>query len=185
MTVAVRSHAAELLSQLSTPARLLVLAELVRRGDEGATLGELASALELPIPKLGDACSRLLGLAAISCIDGRYVARLAGLREASRALDQQQPIAPLLAEYPKLRGAFSHGRLVTIPTLFSDGYFALAEMLARFVALDRPVDEAEINRRLSGVTDDVAKIRRMLVDLGWLARDKAGIAYEPSRPSAG
>jgi DNA-binding transcriptional ArsR family regulator len=183
MSVAVRGKAAEMLSQLSNPTRLLVLAELVRRGDGGATLSELATALELPVAKLGDACSRLLSLdAAGRTGDGRYVARLAGLREISQSLDETQPISVWLAEYPKLRGLFSHGRLIALPVLYGDPYWQLAEVLARFVALDGPVDEPEINRRLSAVTDDVAKIRRMLVDTGWFERDRAGTTYRPSRP---
>jgi hypothetical protein len=36
--------------------------------------------------------------------------------------------------------------------------------------------------RLATLTDDVAKIRRMLVDVGWLTRDRAGSRYEPSVP---
>jgi hypothetical protein len=183
MSVAVRGRAAELLSHLSNQTRLLVLAELARRGEDGATLSELAAALDLPVPKLGDACARLLSVhAATRMPDGRYVARLAGLREASAALDDLQPISALLDEYPKLRSVFSHGRLVSLPVLYGDAYWQLAEMLARFVALESPVDEADINRRLSAVSNDVALLRRMLVDTGWLARDKAGTTYEPSRP---
>ncbi|HEY2791108.1 MAG TPA: DUF2087 domain-containing protein [Micromonosporaceae bacterium] len=175
--------AAELLSLLSNRDRLLVLAEVVRHGDDGATLGELSVALAQPLAKIGDACARLHSAGAVTRMDGnRYVARLAGLHEAARALDDATPIAPLLAEYPKLRGLFSHGRLIAMPVLFSDGYFALAEMLARFVALDGPVDEAEVNARLSAVTDDVAKIRRLLVDMDWLKRDRAGTTYEPRTP---
>jgi hypothetical protein len=183
MSVAARSHAAELLSQLANPTRLMVLAELVRHGDGGATLAELATAMDLPVAKLGDACSRLLSAqAAERSSDGRYSARLAGLREASQALDDLQPIGVLLTDYPKLRSAFSHGRLISIPVLYGEGYWQLAEVLARFVALDGPVDEPEVNRRLAGVTDDVAKIRRMLVDTGWLERDKAGTTYTPAHP---
>ena len=43
-------------------------------------------------------------------------------------------------------------------------------------------DEDEINRRLAAVTDDVAGVRRMLVDTGWLERDRAGTTYGPGRP---
>jgi hypothetical protein len=39
--------------------------------------------------------------------------------------------------------------------------------------------------RLATLTDDVAKIRRMLVDVGWLKRDRAGSRYEPFRTGQG
>jgi uncharacterized protein DUF2087 len=183
MSAAVHVRAAEVLSQLSNPTRLCLLGELVRRGDDGATLADLAAALELPVMKVGDACSKLLALdVATRNGAGRYVARLAGLRDISAALDELQPITALLGEYPRLRGTFSHGRLVAMPVLYGDLYWQLAEVLARFVALDGPVNEAEINRRLSGVGDDVALLRRMLVETGWFIRDRAGTTYEPSQP---
>lgn len=182
MSVAVRARAADLLSLMSDETRLLVLAELVRRGDGGATLTEIAESLGLPLAKVGDACARMTSLEVVTRANGRYRARLLGLREASNDLDGLQPISRLLTEYPKLRGVFSHGRLIAMPVLFGDVYWQLAEMLARFIDLDGLVDEAEINERLSGVTDDVALIRRMLVDTGWLERDRAGTTYGPSHP---
>jgi len=184
MSVAIRARAADLLSLMSDETRLLILAELVRRGRTGATLPELSQALGLPLPKVGDACARMTGMEIAIRVDGRYAARLHSLQEASRDLDTLQPISQLLAEYPKLKSIFSHGRLVAMPVLYGDVYWQLAEMLARFVALADLADEPEINRRLSGVTDDVALLRRMLVDTGWLERDKAGTTYGPSRPQA-
>ena len=62
---------------------------------------------------------------------------------------------------------------------WSDGR---AHDMDRFLALDGLCDEDEINRRLSAVTDDVAGVRRMLVDTGWLERDRAGTTYGPGRP---
>jgi hypothetical protein len=93
-----------------------------------------------------------------------------------------QPIAPLLATYPQLRGNFSHGRLVSLPPTLSDRYQQLGELLARFLALDGLYDEDQINHRLAAVTDEVASVRRMLVDTGWLERDRAGTTYGAGRP---
>lgn len=177
------SRAAEILAQLSGQTRLLALAELTRRGRDGATLAELSYALDLPLPKTGDACARLVALGlATGSGNGVYRARPEGLREAAAAVDRLQPIAPLLAEYPQLRGNFSHGRLTSLPPTLSDRYQLVGELLARFLALDGLYDEDGINRRLAAVADDVAGVRRMLVDTGWLERDRAGSTYGLGRP---
>ena len=177
------ARAAEVLAQLSVPVRLLALAELVRRGKEGASLGELSYAMELPLPEVGDACARLVGLGlATGTGNGFYRARPDGLRDAAAAVDRLQPITPLLADYPQLRGNFSHGRLTGLPPTLSDRYELIGELIARYLALDGLYAEDEINRRLATITDEVAGTRRMLVDTGWLERDRAGRTYGPGRP---
>jgi hypothetical protein len=177
------ARAADVLAQLSSPTRLLAFAELVRRGNEGATLAELTYLLDLPKAQVGDAMARLVGIGvATGTGDGVYRARPEGLREAAAAVDALQPIAPLLAGYPALRSYFSHGRLTSLPPTLSDRYSLLGELLARFLALDGLFSEDDINRRLAAVTDDVAGVRRMLVDTGWLERDRAGTTYGAGRP---
>jgi len=177
------ARAAEVLTQLSSQSRLLAFAELVRHGEQGATLAELAYALDLPLPKAGNACARLVAAGiATGFGNGVYRARLEGLREAAAAVDRLQPIAPLLADYPQLRGNFAHGRLTSLPPTLSDRYQLMGELLARFLALDGLYDEDGINRRLAPVTDDVAGVRRMLVETGWLERDRAGSTYGAGRP---
>jgi hypothetical protein len=177
------ARAAELLTQLAVPARLLVLGELGRRGLTGATLAELTEATGLPLAKTGDACARLVGLGlAAGDGNGTYRARLDGLRDAAAAVDGAQPIAALLDGYPQLRAHFAHGRLTTMPPTLGDRYTQLGELLVRFLALDDLCGEDELNRRLSAITDDVAGVRRMLVDTGWLERDRAGTTYGQARP---
>jgi hypothetical protein len=176
------ARAAEILAQLSSPTRLLALAELVRCGPGGASLAELAYRLDRPLPETGDACARLVAIGvAIGSGNGFYRARLDELRESAEAVDRLQPIAVLLADYPKLRGNFKHGRLISLPPTLSDRYPMIGELLARFLALDGLYDEDEINGRLAVVADDVAGARRMLVDTGWLERDRAGTTYGPGR----
>jgi DNA-binding transcriptional ArsR family regulator len=177
------ARAAEMLAQLSSPARLSAYAELVRRGQEGATLAELAYVLDVPVPQAGEALARLTGAGlATGTGNGVYRANAATLREAAAAVDRMQPIAPLLADYPQLRGNFAHGRLTSLPPTLSERYQRIGELLARFLALDGLYDEDDINRRLSAVTDDVAGARRMMVETGWLERDRAGTTYGPGRP---
>jgi DNA-binding IclR family transcriptional regulator len=177
------ARAAEILAQLSAQSRLLALAELVRRGRDGASLAELSDTLGLPLPKAGDACARLVALGlATGSGTGPYRARIEGLREAAAAVDRLQPIDALLGDYPQLRSNFSHGRLVGLPPTLSDRYDLIGELIARFLDLDGLHDEGDINRRLTAVTDDVAGVRRMLVDTGWLERDRAGTTYGLGRP---
>lgn len=177
------AHAAEILAQLAAPARLRVLAELARHGRDGATPAELAGSLGLPLPAIGDACARLVALGlAFGAGEGTYRARLDGLRDAAAAVDRLQPIDSLLADYPQLRGNFAHGRLTSLPPTLGERSPLIGELFARFLDLDGLHDEHDINRRLAAVTDDVAGVRRMLVDTGWLHRDRAGTAYGLGRP---
>jgi hypothetical protein len=179
------ARAAEVLTALSSPVRLRVFGELARRGAEGATLAELSSLLDLPLPEAGDACARLAGLGLASGSgNGLYRARLGELRDVAAGLGRLQPITPLLSEYPQLKGYFTHGRLTGMPPTLSDRYDLLGELLTRFLALDGVYQEDEINVRLAEITDDVAGVRRMLVDTGWLERDRAGSVYGPGRQPA-
>ncbi|WP_067497984.1 DUF2087 domain-containing protein [Actinoplanes sp. TFC3] len=177
------ARAAEILAQLAVPLRLAAFAELARRGTEGATLAELAHVLDRTKPEVGDACARLVAAGIVTGFgDGAYRAHPGELRDAAGAVDRLQPIAALLDGYPKLRGYFKHGRLTSLPPTQGDRYPMLGELLARFLALDGLYDEDTINRRLARVTDDVAGARRLLVESGWLERDRAGTTYGPGRP---
>ena len=177
------ARAAEVLAQLSSTPRLLAFAELARRGREGATIAELAYLLDVPVSEAGELLARLTG-AELATGTGNGVYRVVPgvLREVADAVDRAQPIAALLRGYPQLRGFFAHGRLTGMPPTMSERYHKLGELLSRFLALDGLYDEADINRRLAVLTDDVAGARRMLVETGWLERDRAGTTYGPGRP---
>jgi hypothetical protein len=177
------ARAAEILTQLAVPIRLAAFAELVRRGAEGGTLAELAYLLDRPKPEVGNACARLVAAGIVTGTgDGVYRAHPGELRDAAAAVDRLQPITPLLDNYPKLRAYFSHGRLTSLPPTLSDRYPLMGELLARYLALDGLHDEDTINRRLAPVTDDVAGARRLLVESGWLERDRAGTTYGLGKP---
>jgi hypothetical protein len=175
---AAAARAAQVLTHLAHPDRLAVLAELSRRGADGGTVADLAEALDMPVTRVGDACSRLRGLALVTGTgNGVYRARLDGLREAAADVEKEQPIARLLVVYPELRPYFAHGRITELPPTMSDRSDLMGELLARFLDLDGLYHEGEINQRLAAVTDDVAGARRMLVETGWLERDRAGTTY--------
>jgi hypothetical protein len=71
-----------------------------------------------------------------------------------------------------------------MPPTMSERYEQLGELLTRYLALDGLYQEDEINGRLAEITDDAAGVRRMLVDTGWLERDRAGSVYGPGRQPA-
>jgi DNA-binding transcriptional ArsR family regulator len=185
MSTPARARAAELLSQLSHPLRLSIVAELVRRAGDGRRpllVAEIAAAVDVPIRDAANAVSRLQSLGLIERVEVEgvgqaYTARLPTLRDAAVDLDAENPVTELLADAPRLRGVFTHGRLVTLPDMSVHGR-DLAVMLGRLIDFDGFVDEAEINRRLASVSDDVAQLRRLMVDEGVLLRDRAGTTYE-------
>jgi DNA-binding transcriptional ArsR family regulator len=178
-TLAANTRAAEMLSALAEPSRLATLAELSRRGGDGASLSELGAALGLPAKTIGASVARLYALGLVVRIGDAYCARLAELRDVATALDAANPVTAVLEDYPRLKGVFSHGRLVSLPEVSSHGR-DLAEMCGRIVAIDGPVDESEVNRRLAAICDDVAFLRRLLVEEGVLIRDPSGSVYQPA-----
>jgi hypothetical protein len=187
MSTIARARAADLLSQLSHPLRLSIVGELTRRaaaGQRPLAIAEIAAAVDAPIRKVADAVSRLHGVGLLERIDQAYTARAATLREAADDLDAENPLNDLLADAPRLRGVFTHGRLVTLPDVSIHGH-DLAMLLGRLIEFDGAVDEAEINRRLAVVSDDVAQLRRLMVDEGVLVRDRAGTTYEMAPATAG
>ena len=176
------ARAAEILSQLAAPPRLTAFAELVRRGSEGATIAELAYVIDETMQQTGLLLAKLVAAGlATGTGNGVYRAVPGVLREAAAAVDKMQPLTPLLADYPQLRGNFAHGRLTALPPTMSERYQLIGELIARYLALDGLYDEDAINRRLAAITDDVAGVRRMLVETGWVERDRAGTTYGAGR----
>jgi DNA-binding transcriptional ArsR family regulator len=179
MAYAPATQAAEILSTLSETSRLCVLAELARCGSNGASLTDLTAALGLPAKVVGASVARLVAVGIVVRVGNSYCAQLGEMRELVGRLDATNPINDLLEEYPRLKGVFSHGRLVSTPELSVHGR-DLAELVARLVQLTGPADEAEVNRRLAVVSDDVALLRRPCVDEGVWQRDRSGTTYLPA-----
>jgi len=179
MSTHARARAAELLSQLSNPVRLAIVAELGRRAaarQRPLLIAEVAAAVDVPVRDAADAIARLFALGVLDRVGHAYTARLGAIRDAAAELDAENPVSALLDDAPRLRGVFAHGRLVGLPDLDVHGH-DLARLLARLIRFDGEVDEAEVNRRLAVVSDDVAQLRRLMVDEGVLVRDRAGRRY--------
>ena len=85
------------------------------------------------------------------------------------------------AELRTLIGA--DGRLKRLPVKLSR-----KEILSRWalerIEFDREYSEAEINEAFLAIVDDFALIRRMLIEMGLLERDKYGRVYKRTRQQA-
>lgn len=84
---------------------------------------------------------------------------------------------------PRPTGAnrfFVDGRLVTYPSRAADRDEVLARIAERMMQPGETLSERALNDRLAEVVDDVAAMRRYLVDAGLLDRARDGTIY--SRP---
>jgi hypothetical protein len=76
---------------------------------------------------------------------------------------------------------FTGGRLTGYPSRASDRHDVLAAVASRILADGERLTEREINDRLAAVVDDVAAIRRHLVDEGLIERSRSGSEYARKR----
>lgn len=93
------------------------------------------------------------------------------------AMEAIDPVAARAAHERLLRGAFTtDGRLVQIPRRRRARTAVLLETIARFEP-GRLYMETEVGDVLGALHEDVAYLRRELVDYGYLQRDPAGTVY--------
>ncbi|MGO3234406.1 MAG: DUF2087 domain-containing protein, partial [Microbacterium sp.] len=69
------------------------------------------------------------------------------------------------------------GRIDRYPTQPDDRDELLQAIVSRVIDSAKTLNEAELGARLSALTDDTARLRRALVDHGFLDRDPSGAAY--------
>ncbi len=173
--VAPLANAAGLLATLSDPDVLRVVSWMLDRpAKERAAVTQCAETLGLD----GRAAARVYGKLTASGLlgtDGPHLSvRLDLLRAAARHLDEANPVVQRLATVPAVAALFSHGRLTSLPVEPSVCR-ALAAFLATFFDPERTYDEAAVNGVLRQVHDDFAALRRLLVDEGVMARDRASV----------
>ncbi|MGF3055205.1 DUF2087 domain-containing protein [Microbacterium sp. YY-01] len=77
------------------------------------------------------------------------------------------------------------GRIDRYPSRHEERDELLLALLPRIMSDSEVVSEAELGNRLSTLTDDTARLRRALVDHGFLDRDRAGTAYRLAARSDG
>ena len=90
--------------------------------------------------------------------------------------------APLPARPTGVDRFFTDGRLTGYPSRAADRREVLAFVASRILRDGERLSEPEINERLSTVVDDVAAIRRYLVDEGLIERTRSGTEYALARP---
>jgi hypothetical protein len=166
------SRAAALLGALAVPSRLELLAAVVRRQRERAdcSVRALAAELDRGQRELVKDVVRLRECGLLSVDGGGMSVELEVLRAAAGAIDATFPVTGLLASEPDLGRFFRHGRLATMPEN-PNLKRRIAALLVRLLPTDRTLSEAEVNAALRPVHDDVASLRRLMVDLGLVTRN--------------
>lgn len=76
---------------------------------------------------------------------------------------------------------FVDGRLATYPSRVADRDEVHARIAERVLSPGETLSEREINDRLAQIVDDVAAMRRYLVDAGLLHRARDGTVYSRAR----
>ncbi|MFJ4160463.1 DUF2087 domain-containing protein [Microbacterium testaceum] len=76
---------------------------------------------------------------------------------------------------------FVDGRLAVYPSRAADRDAVLLHVVGRVIELGEILAERAVNDRLAAIVDDVAAMRRYLVDAGLLERSRDGAAYSRAR----
>jgi hypothetical protein len=165
----------ELFRVIADPARLRILGELAAAPRTGH---ELAERLALTPPTISHHMAKLVGVGLVQvepeAQKRRYSLDAAALRALSTPDDSSRPTADADADDDRervLRAFFDGERLRSIPAQRKKRVIVLQRLLERF-APDRDYPEREVNELLRLAHDDVATLRRELVDYGFLVRDR-------------
>ena len=186
------------LKALPDPTRLRLLGRLAAGA---ATNDELAEAARVDRPALVRHLERLRAAGLVEDAEerGRAVIRLrhARLVELSRALDALDEQAteraavtdPLLAglsaeDAKVVRGYLVDGRLIALPSSDRKRLPVLRWLLDRVFAEDRGYPEKEVNAAIALVHEDVASLRRYLVDFRLVTREGGVYRRVTGRPPA-
>ncbi|MGH9320135.1 MAG: metalloregulator ArsR/SmtB family transcription factor [Vicinamibacteria bacterium] len=179
---------------LSDPARLRILGLLADRGHSGR---ELSEALRLTPPTISHHMTRLTEAGLVQATPDAqrrlYTLNTTALRELARAASST-PAAdaaadpstqPIDRERAKvLRDFFDGPRLKRIPAQRRKRVFVLQHLLARFDP-ERDYPERRVNDLLREAHEDVATLRRELVDYGFMTRESGIYRVARSLPARG
>ena len=166
--VAIAADAVTLLKTIADETRLKILG-LVASGKTGA---ELAEEPKLSAPTISHHMKRLseVGIVTVTPDGNRRLYRLNS--ELLRSVGADGAQAPALDDPYQakvVRTFFINGRLTAIPAKRRARVAVLVELLRRFEA-GRDYTEPEVNDLLRPAHDDVAFLRRELVDYRYLTR---------------
>ncbi len=163
------ADAVTLLKTIADETRLKILGLVASEPKTGA---ELAEALKLSAPTISHHMKRLseVGIVTVTPDGNRRLYRLNS--ELLRSVGADGPQAPALDDPYQakvVRTFFINGRLTAIPAKRRARVAVLVELLRRFEA-GRDYTEPEVNDLLRPAHDDVAFLRRELVDYRYLTR---------------
>lgn len=162
-----------LFKALSDPARLRILGLLAERPLVGH---ELAQQLSLTPPTISHHMRRLVAARLVDVTPEAqsriYSLQMNAIRALSRPTDHDDPApAPIHEDDAVIRAFFDGPRLRQIPAARKKRVIVLRRLLERF-APGRTYTELEVNDLLREAHDDVATLRRELVDYGFMTRDR-------------
>jgi hypothetical protein len=162
------SAAAAALQALSSPTRLAVLAAVADRNQRRVpvVLGELGFEPKALAKEVG----RLTEAGLLVRVRGQLIADLAPLGALAEAVVEATALARAVPPSSPLRRYLVRGRIETLPKRPAD-LDALAAALCTLLPADRTLTEAEVNECLAQAGDDVAALRRLLVDLRFVRRN--------------
>jgi hypothetical protein len=159
---------ADVVAVLADEDRLRVAAAIVL---QPGTTDEIASSCALPARRVIAALARLdAAELARRDPDGRWVFEVARLRDVAREARPAPDHSPATPSEVILRSFVADGRLTQIPAARGKRLVVLDRLAAEFEP-GRRYAEREVNDLLRRWYDDVAALRRYLVDESFLSRD--------------
>src|SRR5215208_8303382 len=175
-----------LFKALADPARLRILGLLAERAHAGH---ELADRLALTPPTISHHMRRLVAARLVDVAPDAqsriYSLRTDTIRELSGALPGDQNMQPAGEEDDGVHRAFFDGpRLRQIPASRKKRVIVLRRLLERFTP-GRTYPESEVNEMLREAHDDIATLRRELVDYGFMVRDRGIYRVATELPGRG
>jgi biotin operon repressor len=175
-----------LFKALSDPARLRILGLLADRPHAGH---ELAKRLSLTPPTISHHMRRLVAAGLVDVQQDAqsriYSLRMDTIRAFSQENDDDQSVQRSDEEVDAvLRSFFDGPRLRQIPRARKKRVIVLKRLLERFEP-ERPYPEREVNELLREAHDDVATLRRELVDYGFMVRDRGIYRIATDLPARG
>jgi hypothetical protein len=175
-----------LFKALSDPARLRILGLLAERPLAGH---ELANRLALTPPTISHHMRRLIAARLVdvepSAQSRIYSLRMDAIREFAEPALIDDGSEPARKEDDAVVRAFFDGpRLRQIPASRKKRVIVMRRLLERF-GPDRSYPESEVNELLREAHDDVATLRRELVDYGFMIRDRGIYRIATELPARG
>ena len=174
-----------LFKALADPARLRILGLLAERPLAGH---ELADRLDLTPPTISHHMRRLVAARLVDVAPDAqsriYSLRGDAIREISASVLNQRAAPQREEENAVLRAFFDGPRLRQIPASRKKRVVVLRRLLER-CAPGRAYPETELNELLREAHDDVATLRREMVDYGFMVRDRGIYRLAAERPGRG